>query len=146
MNCKTVSKNLISYSNGELSNSENEIIKTHLKNCESCYNIYTEFEATLNLIEKKKTITPNPFIYTRIKQRLNNIENGVGQSGFRPVYRKVLQPVLLSFLLVSGVFIGIQLGNTYEIPRQEKLANQQTTEFYFNDLQQEKLEVLLLNE
>ena len=46
MNCKTVSNTLISYSNGELSNSENEIIETHLKNCGSCYNVWCVFNVT----------------------------------------------------------------------------------------------------
>lgn len=146
MNCKTVSEKLISYSNGELSSSENDILKTHLENCGSCYHLYTEIETTLNLIEKRKTLEPNPFLYTRIKQRLDAIESGTDRPVFIPVYRKVLQPVLLSFLLASGVFFGIKLGNICALNHQEKYSKSQTTEFYFNDFQQEKLEVLLLSE
>ena len=146
MNCKTVFEKLISYSNGELNDPENEMLKTHLENCRSCNNLYTELETTLNLIEKKKTLEPNPFLYTRIKQRLDAIEHGTDRPVFIPIYKKVFQPVLLSFLLVSGMFLGIKLGNICVTNHHVKISESQTTEFYFNDFQQEKLEVLLLTE
>lgn len=146
MKCKTVHKKLIFYSNGELNSSETEEIRTHLLDCKKCYDLYTELETTLNLIEKKKILEPNPFLYTRIKQELDNIGSEKNRTAFIPVYKKVLQPVLLSLILAIGLFSGIKLGNTYELKQQEKLAVSQTTEFYFNDLQQEKLEVLLITE
>ena len=146
MKCKIVHKRLIFYSNGELNSSENEEISTHLTNCKKCYNLYTELETTLNLINKKKNLSPNPFLYSRIRQKLDNIESEKNQSVFNPVFKKVLQPVLLSCLLAIVLFSGIKLGNTYEIKEQEKFSVSQTTEFYFNDFQQEKLEVLLFNE
>lgn len=146
MKCKTVHKKLIFYINKEINNTENEEIKTHLQNCENCFDLYTELEATLNLIKKKKTLEPNPFLYTRIKQKLKDIESEKKRVIFNPVYKKVLQPVLLSFFLAASLFSGIKLGNIYEIKQQEQLSVSQTTEFYFNDLEQERSEVLLLNE
>lgn len=146
MNCKTVSEKLISYSNRELSVSENELLKTHLENCGSCQTLYAELEATLNLIEKRKSVKPNPFLYTRIKQRLEATEHRTNHPVYIPVYKKIVQPVLLSFLLVSGIFIGIKLGNICVSNQPSGLSKSQTTEFYFNDFQQEQLEVLLLSE
>lgn len=146
MKCKTVHKKLIFYINDEFIGSENEEIKNHLKNCEKCCNLHTELKTTLNLIEKKKTVKPNPFLYTRIKQKLNEIESEKRQIVFKPVYKKILQPVLLSFLLAGGLFFGIKLGNTYETIQQKDNSVSQTTEFYFNDFKQENLEVLLLKE
>ncbi len=146
MKCKLVQNKLIFYSNGDLSSSENKEIKTHLQNCENCYALYTELETTLILIENKKTIEPNPFLYSRIKQKLDNLESKKEQATFNPVYKKILQPVILSFLLVIGLYSGVRLGNTFSIKQQDILSVSQTTEFYLNDLQQEKLEVLLLND
>jgi len=146
MNCKTVSEKFISYSNGELSSLENEIVKTHLENCGSCYALFVELETTLNLIEKRKSLDPNPFLYTRIKQNLDAIERRADRPMFVPVYKKILQKVLLSFLLVAGVFFGIKLGNICMSNQVVIFSKSQTTEFYFNDFQQEKLEVLLLSE
>jgi len=146
MECKKVHEKLIFYSYDELNSFENEGIKTHLQNCENCYNLYTELEATINLIKKKKNLEPNPFLYTRIKQKLEVIENEKNQPVFSPAFIKVLQPVFLLFLLAISLISGIELGNTFEIKQQEEISMSQTTEFYFNDFHQEKLEVLLLND
>ena len=146
MKCKTVHKKLIFYINDELKGSENKEINNHLKNCKNCISLFTELETTLALIEKRKPVKTNPYLYTRIKQRLEDIENEKKQSVFKSVFKKVLQPVLLSFLLAMGLFSGIKLGNTYEIKQQEQLQESQTTEFYFNDFEQENIEILLLNE
>ena len=146
MKCKNIHKKLISYINDELTGSKNIQIKSHLKNCEKCYNIYTELATTLNLVGEKKTIKPNPFLYTRIKQKLNEIENEKKQTVHNPVYKKVLQPAFLSLLLAAGIFTGIKLGSSYEIKQQKNISVSQTTEFYFNDFNQEKLEIVLLKE
>lgn len=146
MTCKLVQKKMIFHLNGELNSSENAEIKTHLQNCENCYNLYVELETTLNLIEKKKTIESNPFLYTRIKQKLDDLESKKDRTAINPIYKKILQPVFLSFLLAIGLYSGVKLGNTFDIKQQDKLSVLQTTEFYFNDLQQEKLELLLLND
>ncbi|MCD4792421.1 MAG: zf-HC2 domain-containing protein [Bacteroidales bacterium] len=146
MKCKNIHKKLIFFINDELTGSINEEIKIHLKGCKKCNNIYTALETTLNLVGKKKTIKPNPFLYTRIKQKLNEIEIEKKQAVFNPVYKRVLQPVFLSLLLAAGIFTGIKLGSSYEIKQQKNKSVSQTTEFYFNDFNQEKLEIVLLKE
>ncbi len=80
------------------------------------------------------------------EQNLDAIERRADRPMFVPVYKKVLQKVLLSFLLVAGVFFGIKLGNICMSNQVVIFSKSQTTEFYFNDFQQEKLEVLLLSE
>ncbi len=146
MKCKTANKKLTPYFNNELSVEQNKTIKNHLKNCESCYNLYSELKTTYDLIEKKETLKPNPFLYTRINQQLINIKNKENQSIFIPVYKKVLQTVLLSFVILIAVGGGIKLGSLSRIQQEKQLLVSQTTEFYFNDLGQEKIEVFLLNE
>lgn len=146
MKCKTANKKLILYFNNELSVAEDEAIKNHLKNCENCYNLYSDLKTTYNLIEKKETLKPNPFLYTRINQQLINIKNKENQPVFIPAYRKVLQTVLLSFVILIAVGAGIKLGSLSGIQQEEKILVSPTTEFYFNDLGQEKIEVFLLNE
>ncbi|MEA3450852.1 MAG: zf-HC2 domain-containing protein [Bacteroidota bacterium] len=146
MKCKTAHKKLTHYFNNELSVAEDEAIKNHLKNCENCYNLYSELKTTYNLIEKKETLKPNPFLYTRINQQLINIKNKENQPVFIPAYRKVLQTVLLSFVILIAVGAGIKLGSLSGIQQEEKILVSPTTEFYFNDLGQEKIEVFLLNE
>ena len=146
MKCKTINRKLILYFNNELSDSQKKEIKKHLENCEDCYKLYSELEMTFNLIEKKEVLKPNPFLYTRISQKLIDIKSQKSLSIFSPVYKKILQPVLLSFVLVIGLFLGVKLGSINEIEQKEQLFVSHTTEFYFNDLDQERLEVLLLCE
>jgi len=146
MKCKKANKKLTLYFNNELSVAEDEAIKNHLKNCENCYNLYSELKTTYNLIGKKETLKPNPFLYTRINQQLINIKNKENQSVLIPAYRKVLQTVLLSFVILIAVGAGIKLGSLSGIQQGKKILVSQTTEFYFNDLGQEKIEVYLLNE
>ncbi len=144
MKCRTVNKNLVQYYNKELSVAKDEAIRNHIKNCTSCYRLYRELEATYNLIEKKEVLKPNPFLYTRINQKLENIKNGKNQPYFIPVYKKVLQPILLSFFILIGIVGGIKLGNISAAQPEKQLLVSQTTEFYLNDLKQEKIEAFLL--
>jgi predicted anti-sigma-YlaC factor YlaD len=146
MKCKIAHKKLIFYSAGKLNDAENEEIKTHLQTCDNCHNLYIELKSTLILVEKKKTLEPNPFLYTRINEKLANLESEKDQAVITPVYKKVLQPIFFTFLLAIGLFSGVKLGNTVIIDYQNKLSVPHITAFYFNDFQQEKLEVFLLNE
>ena len=145
MKCKSVHKKLIFYIDKELVQSEHDFIDNHLLECETCLHLYNELLASFNLIEKKKVLKPNPFLYTRIKQSLDNQAKNELRV-LKPAYVRVLQPVLLTFVLMISVFSGIKLGSTYEIKSPENSTISQTTEFYFNDIQQEKLEAFLLND
>ena len=146
MKCKEVNKKLLSYINNDLSNFENENIKNHLKNCKTCYEISSELHTTMNLFDDRITLQPNPFLYTRILQKLNNSKTIQGNYSIFPVFKKVLQPVIFSLLLMFSVFLGIKLGNTYQTDQQEKNTSSLTIEYYFNDFEQEAIEVSLLNE
>ncbi len=144
MKCKTVHKKLFLYIDNETTDSENVKINNHLQSCENCKQLYYDLKTTLNIINEQETLKPNPFLYTRIKQKLDVIEDKRKQNIFVPVYKKILQPVLLSFLLIVGFFFGIKIGNTYETKKYEDISLK--TELYFDDFQQEEIEILLLNE
>ncbi len=145
MKCKTVNKQLILFYNNELSEIQNQEIKDHLENCKVCYSLYYELEMTFNLIVKKEILKPNPYLYTIVNQRLIDIKNKKTKSIFRRVNKKVLQHALLSLMLVMGLWGGIKLGNINEVKQKERLIVSKTTEFYFNDLKQESVELVLLN-
>ncbi|MBR9682784.1 MAG: zf-HC2 domain-containing protein [Candidatus Aenigmarchaeota archaeon] len=146
MKCKEVNKKLVSYINDELSNTENKNVKSHLESCAICNEIAVELQNTMNLFDDRITLQPNPFLYTRILQELNNLHTVQDNNGFLPVFKKVLLPVMFSLLLIFSVFLGITLGNIYETNQQEKETSSLTIEYFFNDLEQETVEVSLLNE
>ena len=146
MNCGQVHKKLIPYINGELTEQESRSVAFHLDSCKSCSALYAEVQATFGLIEKRKRLEPDPFLYTRIRQR---IEEAVQEEGGRekePVMRRVLQPVLVAAMLAFAVFSGVELGNAFVNQGREKIVVEKTTAYYLNDLQQEKLEMAILNE
>lgn len=146
MKCKEVNKKLVSYINNELSNTENENVKSHLESCAICNEIVVEFQNTMNLFDDRITLQPNPFLYTRILQELNILHTVQDNNGFLPVFKRVLLPVMFSLLLIFSVFLGITLGNIYETNQQEKETSSLTIEYFFNDLEQETVEVSLLKE
>lgn len=146
MKCKEVNKKLVSYINNELSNTENENVKSHLESCAICNEIVVELQNTMNLFDDRITLQPNPFLYTRILQELNILHTVQDNNGFLPVFKRVLLPVIFSLLLIFSVFLGITLGNIYETNQQEKETSLLTIEYFFNDLEQETVEVSLLKE
>ena len=67
-------------------------------------------------------------------------------SVLQPNFIKILQPVTLSLLLLSGIVFGIFLGNSFQKQEQNQTIVHQTDEFYLNDFQLEKIESFLLTE
>jgi len=144
MNCSVVRKKLIFYIEGELESQEREQVSQHLADCEQCYHLYEKLQSTMKIAEKRKPIEPNPFLYTRIKERLDAMEKTKQRTEI-PVYQKILRPIILSLVLLLGLYGGNRLGNFYE-SSQIQTYSTPSTEYYLNDMQQERLEVLLLND
>ncbi len=145
MKCKTVHKKLIFYIDSELSHSENEEIGLHLETCNECLHLYNELNTSYKLIGKQEKLAINPFLYTRIRQKLDDIEKAEKLS-IQPVYVRILQPVAIVFFLFIGISAGIFLGNSYNAKTQLSNSNTTTNEIYINELSLEKLEVNLLND
>ncbi len=126
MDCKQVKNNLIFYHYGELSPQQSEEIKKHLQTCQSCAADYQKLSAVLDYAAAEARSEPNPYIWTRVKARLEQS----GEYTPVPAWVRVLQPVLLVALVVVGLFLGIQLGNLYTRPdlsgdlAMEQLENQ----------------------
>jgi predicted anti-sigma-YlaC factor YlaD len=145
MNCSRVRKKLIFYAEGKLEGRESEQVSLHLADCKQCNHLYEELQSTLEIAEKRIPLEPNPFLYTRIKEKLEATGQTGEKTAHAPVYRKVLIQVVMSVMLMIGIYAGNRLGNFYENSQQQTLATS-STEYYINDMQQEKLEVLLLND
>jgi predicted anti-sigma-YlaC factor YlaD len=118
MTCKEVKKNLIFYHYGEIDKQKAKEIKEHLQNCKSCAAEYQKLQLALNYMDAEAKTQANPFIWTRIKARLEQAE----QYQPLPKWVRVLQPVLLVILVVVGLFLGIQLGKLYTIPESKYVA------------------------
>ncbi len=144
MKCKDVHKNLIFYIDRELSSAKNKEIEEHLSGCEKCSKLYNEIKSTMSVVENEKNIETNPFLYTRIKQKLDDIDKNTTKPIFAIQKRRLLQPALVTFIIAIGVFIGVSIGNSFPV-KNNNIADNQSEQYYINDLQQEPVEYFLLN-
>lgn len=144
MKCKEIHKNLIFYIDGDLSSKKNKEIEEHLLSCAKCSKLYNEIKSTISVIENEKNIETSPFLYTRIKQRLDDINENSTKMVFVTQPKKILQPALITFIIALGIFFGVTIGNSFPI-QNNNIADTQSEQYLINDLQQEHVEYFLLN-
>ncbi|MCD4773268.1 MAG: zf-HC2 domain-containing protein [Bacteroidales bacterium] len=113
MNCTEINKNLIFYIEGDLSSEKEKIVKKHLEKCDKCKYLYNEMEKTLGVIQKENTPEINPFFYTRVKAKMEDVQESSFRPVFRPVFMRILQTSVAVVLIAFGVFVGIQMGDNY---------------------------------
>ncbi len=145
MNCEEIRKNMPQYTSGDLNSEVYTRIKSHLEVCPDCSLLLHEMESTMELIKRKKKQEPNPFLYTRIKEKLSEQELHNAPARI-PAYKKALQPIMISLLLTGALFSGIRIGNTVLRTQENTVTYSQDTEYFVNDMAQEPLEVFLLSD
>lgn len=142
MKCKTIHKNLIFFLEGDLPASEMEQITAHLSGCKECAAFAEEMRKTLFVLNQEKSPKVNPFLYTRIKARLES-QSMVGKNLWKPALVKVLQPVFFSILLLVGIYAGIKVGNTASY--EASVYSMQNKEILFlNEMEAETIEKFLM--
>jgi len=109
MNCLTVRDHLFSYHENQLSEEEKYAFDGHLKSCKECAAIFSGIESLDELIQQKKSKQPNPFIHTRTIQRIES-EGEKPVAWYLPVSKKILRPVVISFILFFAVGAGSLTG------------------------------------
>lgn len=109
MDCNFVRDHLFSYQENQLSGEEKIMFEKHLGLCPECHQIVAEFNALALLIDKKKSMEPNPYIKTRTLQR---IESELEREQHRPVpyFGRRLQPVFIPLLVLFAMAIGFTVG------------------------------------
>ncbi|MEN8120158.1 MAG: hypothetical protein ABFS35_07415 [Bacteroidota bacterium] len=110
MNCKEVENNLIFFIEGNLAENKLVDIETHLNNCDNCNKLSQKLKADLSLIENDKISEPNPFLYSRISERLQEDEskkNNVIRLKTKQFY---IHAAAYAAVVVLAIFLGIGLG------------------------------------
>ena len=108
MTCKQVRNKLIFYIEKSLPPEEQKAVEEHLQQCAKCAQDYEKLAKALLFIETEKQTSPNPYLWTRIKAKID-----APKAGKQPVFSRILQPVILTLLVAIGIFLGIKLGNLY---------------------------------
>ena len=144
MKCKNIHKDLIFFVEGTLTTERKNEISKHLSGCEICRKFVAELAYSLEIIEKEKKNEPNPFLYSKIHNKINDYERDTAT--IKVTAAKILRPVLVIILILLGVFSGIKLGNSYSSKQSDDDSELQIITYYLNDLQHEPVETLLLSE
>jgi hypothetical protein len=106
MDCKDFQNSLFTYAEGELAPETRDAMAAHNKDCRSCSKLLEGFLALQDALEAEKGLEPDPFLSTRILQRLENAK----EKGHRPAL-PVLRPVLVTLVLLAALVSGYLVGN-----------------------------------
>ncbi|MEI7499684.1 MAG: hypothetical protein WCK84_04470 [Bacteroidota bacterium] len=109
MDCLSVRDHFFLYQEKQLSGNDKKAFEDHLNSCDMCNQIANGFQIVTAYIDQKKSDKPNPFIRTRTLQR---IESELERSSIlaSPFFRRNLQPVLATLLLLISIAIGFSIG------------------------------------
>lgn len=74
--------------------------------------IEEEVNKTLHCLDRVERVKPRPFFYSRLKQRLDELERHETRSPLDSVYVKFMRPVLIPMLIVMSIVSGVLWGRT----------------------------------
>lgn len=139
MNCKQIERQLIYYLDDNLQDNIKSEIYDHINSCSECKGKMIFIQEALQMLDNEKTFEVKPFLYSRIKERIN-IKKALR------LPQRYLIPLAAASVLTIGFFIGSVLGY-YTISQTEELAfTEYSLETLFNDSGLEIAENILLDE
>jgi hypothetical protein len=106
--CSFVRRNLFSYQEKQLTGKELNEFEAHLRSCDDCSRIISDFQFVTSIIDEKKSVEPNPFSATHILQRIEAHMEGERHSA-NPFLQRILRPISVSFLMLIAVVIGFSI-------------------------------------
>lgn len=99
----------------------------------------SDLKVIYSLVNEKEKLEENPYLYMEIANKINESKN-VKNMYYSCFVKKVFQPILAISLIVITLYTGYNIGNV----NNDTATLNQKTEIYFNDLQLEKFETILL--
>ncbi len=107
MNCQLCQENLEAFLEGTLPSDMKTQVESHLKGCEACNHLYSIQVLADRLIGSEKKLEPDPFLITRVMEKIEDKETSVSEN----LFIKILRPVLITSSLAAAVLFGVMLGN-----------------------------------
>jgi hypothetical protein len=126
--------NYFNYLEGSIQAEDKLVFELHYKHCGECQNALIQLQKTIEVINVQKEIKANPFLYTRISEKLN-------EGNIEPVKLKVLKPVIVTAIAIFSMIIGITIGSY--LTNTNSLSNTSGS-MHWNELEQENIEMTLL--
>lgn len=103
INCQNFSQWYPGYKSGQLSPLLDKLAREHLLTCKDCQQAANLVES---LVSEKIRPEADPFFYTRLQARLENVRGSRRLFVARPVFA-------YTFLLAVSLFVGIRLGTYF---------------------------------
>ena len=122
MNCKNTNNKLIFYLENSLDKTEKAGIEKHLSECEKCAADLSVLKLSFVSIETEKQIENNSFISTQILAKIET------KTQKKSIYRFVLQPLVASFIVFFGIWIGQNISVNYFDNQSNITQNEQIIE------------------
>ena len=131
--CVFVRDNLFSYQEKKLSGEKNQKFEDHLNTCKRCRELVLNFQSVSSSIDARRADEPNPFIQTRTIQKIES-ELERGNMPHFAFSKRILQPFMLSTIILTAVVIGFALGKQVDSEFSTNLSRQNDIQFMKSDL------------
>lgn len=113
MQCENIHKYFTGYYEKTLSPEDLELVSNHLDFCNSCRALYNFYQESMVSIDAEKDIELNPYFYTRLEQKLENITNQPSTIPTAKIVFQRLQPLLATVIITVCVLFGAHLGKKF---------------------------------
>lgn len=143
MNCNSVKQKLIYYLEGDLSLIESNIVKKHVDNCSECRFYLSELKKSLAIIETEKIKEINTDFYSKLSNRLDEIENDTPVYSIKYIF---MQVIAYAAVIAIGIFIGLFTENKINNISENDYSEYTEEIIVWNDFAQEPIETFLLSE
>ena len=134
---------LLKFFNKELSSQEMTRIGSIINNSDKYKSIINELKVTYSLTNEKEKLEDNPYLYMEIINKIT--ENKSPKSSYNSYFvKRLFQPIMAISLILITLYTGYNIGNINNKTTNESSTFSNKSEIYFNDLQLEKFETILL--
>ncbi|CAH8292446.1 hypothetical protein EV196_10336 [Mariniflexile fucanivorans] len=142
MKTKLSHNTILKFYNKQLSHEEMKHVGNCIDNSRELKNILNELEATYHLTNEKERLENNPYLFMEISNKLNKNKNQ--DTSYSTYLQRVFRPIMALSLVLLTLYTGYSIGNLASENSQQFTTQTYNSEFYFNDLQLEKMETVLL--
>ncbi|MCL5129247.1 hypothetical protein [Algibacter sp. L4_22] len=134
---------LLKFFNKELSAQEMTRVGSIINNSDNYKSIVNELKVTYSLTNGKEKLEDNPYLYMEI---MNEITENKSQKSIYNSYfgKRLIQPIIAISLVILTLYSGYNIVNINNETNNKFSTFSNKSEIYFNDLQLEKIETILL--
>ena len=143
MKTKLSNNTLLKFFNNELSDEERSKVGSLIDSSANYKKIISELNATYSLTAKNEKLEDNPYLYLKIINKIT--ENKSRKDSYNShLLKRLFQPIIALSLILITLYTGFTIGTVYSETSNELTTLNNTSAIYFNDLQHDNIETVLL--